>query len=109
MNRLQIRGLEVKRGAFDFGPVDLAVGAEVLSVLGPSGCGKTTLVDAIAGYLAPRAGGIRLNGRDLTGVPPESRGTVVVFQDGALFPHMTARENVAYGGYEPFGVRRFER
>jgi molybdate/tungstate transport system ATP-binding protein len=105
MNRLQIRGLEVKRGAFDFGPVDLAVGAEVLSVLGPSGCGKTTLVDAIAGYLAPRAGGIRLNGRDLTGVPPESRGTVVVFQDGALFPHMTARENIAYVGADPEEIR----
>ena len=89
---------EVKKayGAFDLGPIDLAVDAEVLSVLGPSGCGKTTLLSAIAGVVDPDAGTVTLNGTDLAGRSPEERGTVLVFQDGALFPHMTARENVAY-------------
>ncbi|EMA47583.1 ABC transporter ATP-binding protein [Halococcus morrhuae DSM 1307] len=83
-------------GAFELGPIDLAVDEEVLSVLGPSGCGKTTLLSTIAGTVTPDAGTISLDGLDLTGRPPEKRGTVLVFQDGALFPHMTARENVAY-------------
>lgn len=83
-------------GDFELGPIDLAVGEEVLSVLGPSGCGKTTLLSTIAGVVTPDAGEVVLNGLDLTGRPPEKRGTVLVFQDGALFPHMTARENVAY-------------
>lgn len=81
---------------FELGPIDLTVKNEVLSVLGPSGCGKTTLLSTVAGIVSPDAGRVTLNGRDLTGQPPEERGTVLVFQDGALFPHMTARENVAY-------------
>jgi molybdate/tungstate transport system ATP-binding protein len=83
-------------GEFTLGPIDLAVGDEVLSVLGPSGCGKTTLLSTIAGIADPDAGMVTLNGTDLTRRPPDERGTVLVFQDGALFPHMTARENVAY-------------
>ncbi|WP_273836618.1 ABC transporter ATP-binding protein [Halococcus sp. PRR34] len=93
---LAIDGLTKSYGAFDLGPIDLAVDEEVLSVLGPSGCGKTTLLSAVAGITDPDAGTITLNGRELTGRVPEDRGTVLVFQDGALFPHMTARENVAY-------------
>src|SRR5699024_3507921 len=75
---------------------DLAVGEEVLAVLGPSGCGKTTLLSAVAGVIEPDSGHVVLNGTDLTGRPPEDRDAVLVFQDGALFPHMTARENVSY-------------
>ena len=93
---LDIDGVCTSRGDFELGPIDLTVGEEVLSVLGPSGCGKTTLLSTIAGTVVPDAGTITLDGRDLTGQPPEKRGTVLVFQDGALFPHMTARENVAY-------------
>ncbi|WP_256687497.1 ABC transporter ATP-binding protein [Halococcus qingdaonensis] len=93
---LVVDGVRKSHGAFELGPIDLTVGEEVLSVLGPSGCGKTTLLSAIAGMLTPDAGTISLDGLDLTGQPPEKRGTVLVFQDGALFPHMTARENVAY-------------
>ncbi|EMA43900.1 ABC transporter ATP-binding protein [Halococcus saccharolyticus] len=93
---LAIDGLTKSYGAFDLGPIDLAVDEEVLAVLGPSGCGKTTLLAAIAGVTDTDAGTITLNGRDLTDRAPEDRGTVLVFQDGALFPHMTARENVAY-------------
>jgi ABC-type Fe3+/spermidine/putrescine transport system ATPase subunit len=78
---------------------------EVVALLGPSGCGKTTLVQAIAGHVSPTAGRIRLRGRDVTPVPPESRGVGVVFQEPTVFPHMTVAENVAYGlvagGVEP--------
>jgi molybdate/tungstate transport system ATP-binding protein len=93
---LAVDGMGKSYGDFELGPIDLAVGEEVLAVLGPSGCGKTTLLSAIAGVVTPDSGTITLSGRDLTGRPPDERGTVLVFQDGALFPHMTARENVAY-------------
>jgi molybdate/tungstate transport system ATP-binding protein len=81
---------------FRFGPVDLAVGTEVLSVLGPSGSGKTTLLSLIAGIAAPDRGSITLQGRSLAGRSLRERRTGLVFQDGALFPHMTARENIGY-------------
>lgn len=93
---LEIDRIEKSYGTFALGPVDLAVGEEVLAVLGPSGCGKTTLLSAVAGVIEPDAGQVILNGTDLTGRPPEDRDAVLVFQDGALFPHMTARENVSY-------------
>lgn len=70
---------------------------ELVAVLGPSGCGKTTLVQAIAGHLSPTAGRVRLRGGDVTDDPPESRRVGLVFQEPTLFPHMTVRENVAYG------------
>ena len=69
---------------------------EFLSLLGPSGCGKTTLLKTVAGIIAPRSGGIRLDGEDLTGLPPHKRGVVILFQDIRLFPHMTAAENVSF-------------
>jgi len=83
-------------GQFDFGPVDLTVDDEVLAVLGPSGSGKTTLLSLIAGITTPDSGSIRLDGRELAGVPLEDRRVGMVFQEGALFPHMTARENIEY-------------
>jgi len=81
---------------FDFGPVDLTVDDDVLAVLGPSGSGKTTLLSLIAGITGPDSGSIRLGGRELVGFPPEDRHVGVVFQEGALFPHMTVRENIGY-------------
>ncbi|TGD98700.1 ABC transporter ATP-binding protein [Methylobacterium nonmethylotrophicum] len=70
---------------------------EFVSFLGPSGCGKTTTLQMIAGFLSPSRGTIRLQGRDLTQVHPSKRGLGIVFQSYALFPHMTAAENVAFG------------
>ncbi|MEM1364243.1 MAG: ABC transporter ATP-binding protein [Pseudomonadota bacterium] len=67
---------------------------ELMSVLGPSGCGKTTLLNIVAGFLAPTAGAMTLNGHQVTGPDPE-RG--MVFQQGALFEWMDVRENVAFG------------
>jgi len=85
--------------------LDVAEGA-TLSILGPSGCGKTTVLRAIAGFEHPQAGEIRIAGRLVCNgkhcVPPEERGVGMVFQDYALFPHLTVAQNVA------FGLRRLE-
>jgi spermidine/putrescine transport system ATP-binding protein len=70
---------------------------EFLTLLGPSGCGKTTTLGLIAGFFPPTAGEIYLKGRPVAGLPPFKRDIGVVFQDYALFPHMTAGENVAFG------------
>ena len=70
---------------------------EFFSMLGPSGSGKTTTLRLIAGFELPTAGRVLLHGHDVTGVPPFDRDVNTVFQDYALFPHMTVGENVAYG------------
>ena len=70
---------------------------EFISLLGPSGCGKTTTLQMIAGFLEPTRGRIALNGADLLAVPPNRRALGIVFQSYALFPHMTAAENVSFG------------
>lgn len=97
---LALSGLAKRYDGFAFGPVDLTVGNEVLAVLGPSGSGKTTLLSLVAGVVAADSGSITLDGRSLDGRPIEDRRTGLVFQDGALFPHMTARENVSYAARE---------
>ncbi|MDR3499431.1 MAG: ABC transporter ATP-binding protein [Parvibaculum sp.] len=76
--------LEVRRGEF-------------FTLLGPSGSGKTTSLRLIAGFEKPDSGLIELNGADVTGLPPYDRDINTVFQDYALFPHMTVAENIAYG------------
>ncbi|MFC4009326.1 ABC transporter ATP-binding protein [Nonomuraea purpurea] len=78
---------------------------EFLSILGPSGCGKTTLLNSIAGFVRPTAGRIVIDGSDVTDRPPYRRGLGMVFQNYALFPHMTVAANVAYG----LRVRRLDR
>jgi spermidine/putrescine transport system ATP-binding protein len=78
--------------------VSLEIGAgEFFSLLGPSGCGKTTTLRMIAGFEEPSAGRILLEGRDVTYASPTKRNVNMVFQDYALFPHMTVAENVAFG------------
>ncbi len=78
--------------------VSLDVGrGEMIALLGSSGCGKTTLLRAIAGFVAPEAGVIRVDGRDITRLPPEQRGTAMMFQSYALWPHMTVAANIGYG------------
>jgi len=93
---LELDAVEKTYAEFSLGPLDLTVDRGVLAVLGPSGSGKTTLLSLVAGITEPDAGSVRLAGRELVGRPLESRGVGVVFQEGALFPHMSARENVAY-------------
>ena len=77
---------------------DFSIGAgEFFSMLGPSGCGKTTTLRMIAGFETPTEGAIRLEGVDVSRVPPNKRNVNTVFQHYALFPHMTVWDNVAYG------------
>jgi putative spermidine/putrescine transport system ATP-binding protein len=86
--------------------VDLVIRAgEFFTLLGPSGSGKTTLLRLIAGFERPDGGRIELGGSDVTGVPPYSRNVNTVFQDYALFPHMTVWQNIEYG----LRVRRVPR
>jgi len=70
---------------------------EFFAMLGPSGSGKTTCLRLIAGFEQPTAGTVAIHGKDVTGVPPYDRDVNTVFQDYALFPHMSVLENVAYG------------
>lgn len=78
--------------------IDLDVlDGEFLSLLGPSGSGKTTVLRMIAGFERPDAGTIELAGTDVTMTAPYARDVNTVFQDYALFPHMTVAENVQYG------------
>ena len=81
---------------------------ELLALIGASGSGKTTTLRIIAGHEMPDEGSVRLEGRDITRLPPRSRDFGMVFQHYALFPHMTVGENVAFG-LEARGVSRSER
>ena len=87
--------------------LDIAEG-EFFTMLGPSGSGKTTTLRVIAGFERPDAGTVELQGADVTGTAPSQRDLNTVFQDYALFPHMTVRENVEYG-MRVKGVGRRER
>ncbi len=99
MAHLELRSLVRRFGAhtaLDGIDIDLPEG-EFLSLLGPSGCGKTTALRIVAGFDRPDAGAVRVDGRDLTRVPPNKRGMGMVFQAYSLFPNLTAADNVAFG------------
>ena len=105
--QIRLRGLRKVFGkvvAVDGIDLDIADG-EFFAVLGPSGSGKTTVLRMIAGFETPTSGAIELGGVDATRVPPFRRDVNTVFQDYALFPHMTVAQNVAYG----LRVRRVAR
>jgi iron(III) transport system ATP-binding protein len=88
----------VKGEVYAVRDVDLAVAdGELLTLLGPSGCGKSTTLRMIAGFEEPDAGTISIGGRDVTHILPNRRGIGFVFQNYALFPHLSVYENVAYG------------
>src|ERR1700716_2892916 len=70
---------------------------EFFALLGPSGCGKTTLLRMLAGFETPDEGRILLNGRDIAQVLPHQRPVNMMFQNYALFPHLTVRDNIAFG------------
>ncbi|MDQ1381237.1 MAG: putative spermidine/putrescine transport system ATP-binding protein [Actinomycetota bacterium] len=96
---VSLRGVTKRFGALtavDGVDLDIAEG-EFFSMLGPSGSGKTTMLRMIAGFELPSAGTVLLKGRDVTRLPPFDRDVNTVFQDYALFPHMSVAQNVAYG------------
>ncbi|MBI2014972.1 MAG: ABC transporter ATP-binding protein [Candidatus Rokubacteria bacterium] len=99
MSLLELRGLGKRYGAVTaLDGVSLAVAAgDFVTLLGPSGCGKTTLLKIIAGFVEASAGDVLLEGRRLNDVPAHRRGIGIVFQNYALFPHMTVAQNVAFG------------
>jgi len=88
--------------------VSLRVAAgETVALLGASGSGKSTLLKIVAGLDAPERGSVWFNGVDITALPPERRGFALMFQDFALFPHLSVQDNVAFGLVEQ-GVRKAE-
>src|SRR3984893_18862634 len=96
--------LEIKSGGKKFGAVRPADApslgvepGEIVAVFGPSGSGKTVLLRMIAGMFEPDEGDILIGGRSIVDAPPERRGIGMAFQNFALFPHMTARANIASG------------
>ncbi len=99
MSGVAVEGLtkEFPGGVRALDELDLSiVDGEFFALLGPSGCGKTTLLRTIAGLESPTSGTVRIGDRDVTVLAPGARNVAMVFQDYALFPHMTVRENIAY-------------
>lgn len=96
---VSLQGVAKRYGEVDaVKPLDLDVAkGDFLAILGPSGCGKTTLLRMIGGFVRPTSGKIEVDGADVTDLPPERRPTNMVFQGYGLFPHMTVRQNIAYG------------
>ena len=97
--QLDVEGVAKCFGGFTaLNAIDLSVErGELISLLGPSGCGKTTLLRIIAGFVPQSDGSVKFDGRAVDGLKPSKRGIGIVFQSYALFPHMTLRQNVAYG------------
>ncbi|MDD4092529.1 MAG: ABC transporter ATP-binding protein [Smithellaceae bacterium] len=95
---ISIRNLCVELGDFTLKDASLDVeDGEYMVVVGPSGAGKTVLLETIAGLFHPRRGEIRLRGRDVTRLSPEERHVSIVYQDHALFPHLSVRDNILFG------------
>jgi len=96
---IELKNIKKQFGNFEaVKDMDLAIQkGELVSFLGPSGCGKTTTLRMIAGFETPTEGSIFLNGRDINNVPARLRNLTMVFQNYALFPHMTVFQNIAFG------------
>ncbi|QJT08996.1 ABC transporter ATP-binding protein [Oceanidesulfovibrio marinus] len=96
---LELKGIRKEYDGFPaVDQLDLQVHqGELLCILGPSGCGKSTTIGMVGGFIPPTEGAILLEGKDVTRLPPNVRPTCTVFQNYALFPHMTVLKNVVYG------------
>ncbi|MBI5508443.1 MAG: ABC transporter ATP-binding protein [Deltaproteobacteria bacterium] len=94
---ISIRALERRFGAFALGPLSLEIGrGDYWVLLGPSGAGKSMLLHLLAGVFKPDAGVLCVDDRDVTSTPPEERRVGLVFQQSALFPHLSVTDNLAY-------------
>jgi len=99
MSSVELKSIVKKYGAVTaVASIDLSVeSGEFVTLLGPSGCGKTTTLRMVAGFIRPTSGTLSIGDIDMTGVPPHQRTVGLVFQNYALFPHMTVRKNVEFG------------
>lgn len=95
---VSVEGVSLRVGAFALRDISFSLAAgETFVILGPSGAGKSLLLETLAGFYRPSSGRILIGGRDLTEAPPEARRIAFMFQDYALFPHLTVAQNVAFG------------
>ncbi len=95
---LELQSVSKRLGSLEISDISLSVGdGEYFVLLGPSGVGKTVLLEIIAGLMRPSSGRILWDGTDITSQPPQRRAFAVVYQDYALFPHLTVAGNIAYG------------
>lgn len=95
---INIQNLNITFSEFSLKDIDLTIEqGEFFILLGPTGAGKTVLLEAIAGLLPAQNGRIKIAGHDVTDLPPEKRGIGIVYQDYALFPHLSVLENIRYG------------
>jgi molybdate/tungstate transport system ATP-binding protein len=95
---ISIRGLDIDLRDFHLRDINLEIAKnEFFVLMGPTGAGKTVLLEAIAGLVPIKNGTIYIGGKDITGLPPEKRGISIVYQDYALFPHLTVMDNITYG------------
>jgi len=99
MSSVELKSIVKKYGEVTaVASIDLSVeSGEFVTLLGPSGCGKTTTLRMVAGFIRPTSGTLSIGDVDMTGVPPHQRTVGLVFQNYALFPHMTVRKNVEFG------------
>jgi len=95
---IRVKGLSIILPGFALKNINLHVGpGEAFALLGPTGAGKTLLLEAIIGVVPVTRGRIFIDGRDVTGLPPEQRHIGILYQDHALFPHLSVKENITYG------------
>ena len=95
---IRLENLTVRVPAFSLAEISIHVApGEFFCLLGPTGSGKTLILESIAGLMPVTRGTVKIDGRDVTCLPPERRGVSIVYQDCALFPHLTVRDNIRYG------------
>jgi molybdate/tungstate transport system ATP-binding protein len=95
---IEVKGLRVSLGEFRLKDVALSIDeGDFFVLMGPTGAGKTVFMEAIAGLVPVLGGSIAIGGTDMTRLPPERRGVGIMYQDYALFPHLTVARNITYG------------
>ena len=95
---IQLKNLNVKMPGFALREINISIEqGEFFTLLGPTGAGKTVVLESVIGIIPITKGHVIINGKDVTRLPPEKRGIGIVYQDFALFPHLTVYENITYG------------
>ncbi|MBN2808609.1 MAG: ATP-binding cassette domain-containing protein, partial [Deltaproteobacteria bacterium] len=95
---IRVENLTVALGSFNLQNINLTLeSGDFFALMGPTGAGKSVLLEALVGLVPPVSGEIFINERKITRLPPEKRGISIVYQDYALFPHLTVLENIKYG------------